>query len=836
MSESQGEKFVRNYVWGVRAPGVEIEYKEWKEKRFQNKSSATTILWILGWLALLLGIPGVVLALVKGPGAWGVGNLRPWGTPVAQFVFWIGVAHAGTLLAAFFQLMRIPWRGLLSRIAEVITLAALVTAFVYPVLHLGRPWLSGRMLISPFSLHTPNLLAPLSWDLLAVLSYMFLSLWYFLLAWYPERYRSRILSGLGWSSVQDTTKVLAWLLVPMVLLVHSIVSLDFAMLSVDSWRNTLLPVKFLLSAVVSGLLVVLLINDLYRSMYRASDFLAAGTPFPLDKWLANLFAVLFFVQIYSGVFGMIRGSYPLPGGFWLLLVAAGLAQIFRYKFWYNHHFFRTALALLLLLLMGAERFLFTANPGWSWATLSGNASVGWVDLSLISGGLGLFFLLLWGILSRIQPFSALELHADKQEALPEKLLEPVNLDLEAVKEENFAAEDSDHPGIETRWMAGFFPSREQARQAAWGLIRSGYRHWRSMGPSPVTDGQSQSLWHSGPVVLLVFSIFLAGIFGGLTLLLNFHGNAVETTLLHYVVQAVLAIHDQTLLLVPLFTGYQGPFWIYLLMWSVLGALWCTGTLYFWVAVFRWKIYSALNTTHPVFQRLNEETWALVVPACGSEEKELEIFFGSAGAVSLYVYEHSPDLEINIPANESRPGHQQSKLLRIGLALPILYIIGWLAIPPLTDFWQQKYEAPVSAHSSLEPFYGSDSTARSVWIAKNALPQNMQPGLGRWEQRDSVYQDHIQQVFLGQCALCHGTAGQSGQPLNEMLPAPMPFTSSQSRNLSDRDLYLRIRDGKNYMPAFGGRLSRETMSGLALYVRFLAESADTDTVQSGVIDE
>jgi len=836
VSEVKGEKFIRNYAWGVRAPGVEVEYEEWKKQRPQNKSSAVTLLWVLGWVALLLGIPGAVLALVKGPGSWGVGNLRPWGTPVAQFVFWIGVAHAGTLLAAFFQLMRIPWRGLLSRIAEVITLAALVTAFVYPVLHLGRPWLSGRMLISPFSLHTPNLLAPLSWDLLAVLSYMFLSLWYFLLAWYPERYRSRILSGSGWSRVQETTKVLAWLLVPMVLLVHSIVALDFAMLPVDSWRSTLLPVKFLLSAVVSGLLVVLLINDLYRKIYNASEFLAPGSPFPLDKWLANLFAVVLFIQIYNGVFGMIRGGYPLPGGFWVLLVAASLAQIFRYKFWYNHHIFRTALTIVLLLLMGAERFLFTANPGWNWARLTGSAGIGWVDLSLISGGFGLFLLLLWGILSRIQPFSALELHADKREILPEKLLEPVNLDLDSFNAEHSDSEDSVQAEFEISWVAGFFPSREQARQAAWGLVRSGYRHWRSIGPSPVTDGQSYSLWHSGPVVLLAFSVFLLGIFGSLALVLNFHGNAAEATLLHYVVQALFKIQDQTLLLVPIFTGYQGPDWMYLLMWSVLGALWCTGTLYFWVTVFQWKKYSALNTKHPVFQRLNEETWALVVPARGKEEKELEIFFGSAGAVSLYAYEKSPDLEATVPADQAKPNIKQSKLLRIGLALPILYVLGWLMIPLFTDIWQQNYEAPLERQSAIASIKDSDSSGRSGWIAPNALPQNVLPGLGRWEDRDSVYQDHIEQVFLGHCALCHGPFGESGQPLNELLPAPMPFTGEGTRLLDERELYSRIRDGKGYMPAFGDRLSRETISGLVLYVRFLAGTKETDTTQSGVIDE
>ena len=238
------------------------------------------------WLALagtsalmLLGLALVAQTLVVGIGAWGNNSPVFWAFDIINFVFWIGIGHAGTLISAILLLFRQRWRDPLARFAENMTLFAVVCAGLFPLIHLGRPWLAFWLFPYPNQRGIwPNFRSPLVWDVFAVSTYFAVSLLFWYLGLIPDlaalrdrvgsRWRHRLygLLALGWRGLarhwlhfEQAYLLLAGLATALVLSVHSVVSFDFATSVVPGWHMTLFPPYFVAGAVFAGFAMVLMV-------------------------------------------------------------------------------------------------------------------------------------------------------------------------------------------------------------------------------------------------------------------------------------------------------------------------------------------------------------------------------------------------------------------------------------------------------------------------------------------------------------------------------------------------------------------------------------------------
>ena len=265
-----------------------------------------------GWpiplmVSVLLGLPSLWALFAigeEGPRAWGLSQTQPWGIPVAAFVFWIGLAHAGTFFSAILLLLNKPWRVPVALAAERMTLAALGATVLYPVLHLGLPsgalWMIPRVDSAGMGL---ELKSPLFWDFMAIGAYSMVSLAYY------------HLDRLGAESEAKRTRIraMAWVLLPLVLTVHTIVSLDFATARVPAWGFAEWPVYFIAGALYSGVAAILLWSAFQKNMpwQKLVDLLLGLS------WIMAVFW-LFLAQKGHGVgWPVWWGGFLLPQLLWI---------------------------------------------------------------------------------------------------------------------------------------------------------------------------------------------------------------------------------------------------------------------------------------------------------------------------------------------------------------------------------------------------------------------------------------------------------------------------------------------------------------------------------------
>jgi Ni/Fe-hydrogenase subunit HybB-like protein len=254
-----------------------------------------------GWLAgLMLSFALVTLLfvaitwlLVRGIGIWGVDIPVAWGFAIVNFVWWIGIGHAGTLISAFLLLMRQEWRTSINRFAEAMTLFAVSCAGLFPLLHLGRPWLFYWLLPYPNTMGLwPQWRSPLVWDVFAVSTYLTVSLIFWYVGLIPdvatlrdraERRGVRVAFGvlaLGWRGsarhwqrYQRAYLLLAALATPLVVSVHSVVSLDFTVAILPGWHSTIFPPYFVIGAIFSGFAMVLTLAIPLRAFYGLQNLI-----------------------------------------------------------------------------------------------------------------------------------------------------------------------------------------------------------------------------------------------------------------------------------------------------------------------------------------------------------------------------------------------------------------------------------------------------------------------------------------------------------------------------------------------------------------------------------
>ncbi len=255
--------------------------------------------WILGFAVsfslMMLLLVAVTYLFVAGVGIWGINIPIGWGFAIVNFVWWIGIGHAGTLISAILLLLRQQWRTSINRFAEAMTLFAVSCAGLFPLLHLGRPWLAYWLFPYPDTMKLwPQFRSPLVWDCFAVSTYATVSLLFWYVGLVPDlatlRDRSRnraakIIYGIlsmGWrgSAVhwyrhETASLLLAGLATPLVVSVHTIVSFDFSFALVPGWHSTIFPPYFVAGAVFQGFAMVLTLTIPVRKLFHLEDFITA---------------------------------------------------------------------------------------------------------------------------------------------------------------------------------------------------------------------------------------------------------------------------------------------------------------------------------------------------------------------------------------------------------------------------------------------------------------------------------------------------------------------------------------------------------------------------------
>jgi Ni/Fe-hydrogenase subunit HybB-like protein len=253
--------------------------------------------WVVGFAVgfLLVQILMVAIAylIYRGVGIWGINVPVGWGFAIVNFVWWIGIGHAGTLISAILLLLHQEWRTSINRFAEAMTLFAVSCAGIFPLIHTGRPWFAYWLLPIPNTLPLwPQPRSPLVWDVFAVSTYATVSLlfWYVGLipdlATFRDRAKNRLLqigygmlalgwrgSAIHWHRYETAYLLLAGLATPLVVSVHSVVSFDFAVGIVPGWHTTIFPPYFVAGAIYSGFAMVLTLTIPIRKIYGLEDLI-----------------------------------------------------------------------------------------------------------------------------------------------------------------------------------------------------------------------------------------------------------------------------------------------------------------------------------------------------------------------------------------------------------------------------------------------------------------------------------------------------------------------------------------------------------------------------------
>jgi Ni/Fe-hydrogenase subunit HybB-like protein len=388
-----------------------------------------------GWWACfsvalsLLGLlfVAVTWTLYKGIGSWGNNIPVGWAFGIINFVWWIGIGHAGTLISAILLLLQQKWRTSINRFAEAMTLFAVMCALLFPLIHTGRPWFAAYWLLPYPSTNGiwPQFKSPLVWDVFAVSTYFTISLLFWFLGLVPDLASLRDSSksktartiygllamgwrgsGRHWAEYKWAYLLLAGLSTPLVLSVHTIVSFDFAVSVLPGWHTTIFPPYFVAGAVFSGFAMVL------TWMVPAREFLGLKHVVTM-KHLENMnkvmlatgmmvtygYAMEHFIAWYSGnpyefsVFFRVRQQGPFAPVYWLMVFCNVLVpQIFWFKRMRTSIPVMWCAAILINVGMWCERFVIVVTslhrdflPS-SWK----NYAPTWVDISLFLGTIGLF--------------------------------------------------------------------------------------------------------------------------------------------------------------------------------------------------------------------------------------------------------------------------------------------------------------------------------------------------------------------------------------------------------------------------------------------------------------
>jgi len=391
---------------------------------------------------LLIGAASLAYTFYRGVGVWGNNNPVGWAFDIVNFVFWVGIGHAGTLISAILFLFRQKWRTGIARFAEAMTIFAVMTAGLFPALHTGRPWLDGYLLPYP-NQHSlwVNFTSPLLWDVFAVSTYFTVSLIFWYIGLVPDfaTMRDKIVNNsvvnkikktiysvlsLGWrfsnrhwSHYEMMYLVLAGFATPLVLSVHTIVSFDFAVSILPGWHTTIFPPYFVAGAVFSGFAMVQNALIIIRKVYDLEYIITLDTLEKMNKiiivtgmMVGYAYAMEFFIAWYSGhdaeLFAFINRAFgPYAWSYWIMVSCNVISpQFFWFKKLRRNIPFMFIIAVFVNVGMWFERFVITVTSlsrdflptNWDYYVPT------IFDFGLLLGSFGFFFTLLL-IFTRTMP-------------------------------------------------------------------------------------------------------------------------------------------------------------------------------------------------------------------------------------------------------------------------------------------------------------------------------------------------------------------------------------------------------------------------------------------------
>ncbi|SQA94713.1 quinol:electron acceptor oxidoreductase subunit ActD [Capnocytophaga ochracea] len=380
-------------------------------------------------LATLWGLWAIWVTLRDGIGAWGLNKSVGWAWDITNFVWWIGIGHAGTLISAVLLLFRQQWRVAINRSAEAMTIFAVLQASIFPILHLGRPWLLHFNLPIPnqYGSLWDNFNSPLLWDVFAIATYFSVSLVFWWVGLLPDfamlrdralkPFQKKIYSLLsfGWSGrakdwqrMEETMLLLAGIATPLVISVHTIVSFDFATSVVSGWHTTIFPPYFVAGAIFSGFAMVSLLLIILRKVCKLEAYitlkhielmnivmLVAGSIVAVAYLTEFFMAMRSHSEFEKYVFHN-RATGAYAWAFWTMIICnVVLPQLLWFKKLRRSITFSVGVALVVCVGMWFERFVIivtSLHRGYlpsSWTMFSPT----WVDIGIFVGTLGFFFLL-----------------------------------------------------------------------------------------------------------------------------------------------------------------------------------------------------------------------------------------------------------------------------------------------------------------------------------------------------------------------------------------------------------------------------------------------------------
>lgn len=413
-----GNKSLKDVTDDICAPVERFPSKGWVGLFLGAK---TLLLFYIGILAAVVGI---------GIGLLGVNSPVFWGTMIVTFVFWIGIGHAGTLISAVLFLFRQKWRTSVARTAEAMTVFAVMTAGLFPLLHTGRPWLDYWLFPYP-NQRGPlwvNFRSPLLWDVFAVSTYATVSMVFWYIGLVPDfatikdraknKLRRTVYGALSlgwrgtaknWSHYEMLYLILAGLSTPLVLSVHTIVSFDFAVSNLPGWHTTIFPPYFVAGAIFSGFAMVVTLMTLVRIGFKDfQNYVTLDHMEVMNKIIMTTgmivgyaYASEFFIAWYSGNqyerFVFINRAFgPYGWAYWMMVSCNVLIpQVFWFKKMRRSIPVMFVISIFVNIGMWFERFVITVTslhrdflPS-SW----GMYAWSWFDTGVLVGSFGMFLTL-----------------------------------------------------------------------------------------------------------------------------------------------------------------------------------------------------------------------------------------------------------------------------------------------------------------------------------------------------------------------------------------------------------------------------------------------------------
>ena len=359
-----------------------------------------TRLWYIGFyisVALLMfGVYSVYREVVYGIGQWNLNRTIGWGWDITNFVWWVGIGHAGTLISAILLLFRQGWRTGVNRAAEAMTIFAVMCAGQFPIFHMGRVWMAFFTLPYPNTRGPlwPNFNSPLLWDVFAISTYFTVSL----LFWYSgllpdfatvrDRAKTKLrkhlygIASFGWSGStkhwqrhESLSLVLAGLSTPLVLSVHTIVSFDFATSVVPGWHTTIFPPYFVAGAIFSGFAMVQTLMLILRKVMNLQDYITLGHIEAMNKvivltgsivgcaYLTELFMAWYSqVPFEQDIFFKYRIAGPYGWSYWLMMTCNVISpQLFWFRKLRRNVLFTFIMSIIVNIGMWFERFVIIVS-------------------------------------------------------------------------------------------------------------------------------------------------------------------------------------------------------------------------------------------------------------------------------------------------------------------------------------------------------------------------------------------------------------------------------------------------------------------------------------------